>query len=450
MDIAVFTRILRKVTHNSNRQFHGGFDGEADQGCDARFRGRCGRNSSRVANRTTGRSRKAFTLAIAAALARLAHGWFAVSTAPPTRLIGLASADDLSDPDGIAILNFWQAVDAVRKRMAEQGQAAAESVKRLTVADAMDRYIGRLESEGRSLHSLADIRYRNNALIAPALGKFPVSELTTDKLRTWRDGLVKAAPRLRTKTGEKQRHVKLTCDEDAVRARRSTANRTWGVLRAALNQAFTDGKVASDHAWRKIKRFKKVDRARIRYLTVAEAKRLINASDPDFRLLVQAALQTGCRYGELVSLAVGDFNSDSSTVAIRTSKSGKPRHVVLTDEGRAFFREITAGRSGDETMLTKAGGRAWHKSHQFRKMNSAVTNAKIKPAINFHGLRHTWASLSVMAGMPLMVVAKNMGHSDTRMVEKHYGHLAPSYVADAVRKSAPKFGFKSSNVQAIR
>ena len=34
-------------------------------------------------------------------------------------------------------------------------------------------------------------------------------------------------------------------------------------------------------------------------------------------------------------------------------------------------------------------------------------------------------------GVPLMVVAKNLGHTDTRMVEKHYGHLAPGYVADA-------------------
>ena len=206
--------------------------------------------------------------------------------------------------------------------------------------------------------------------------------------------MVKAAPRLRTKTGEKQRHVKLTGGEDAVRARRSTANRTWGILRAALTQAFNDGKVASDHAWRKIKRFRKVDVARVRYLTVAEAKRLINASDPDFRLLVQAALQTGCRYGELANLVVADFNSDSGTLAIRLSKTGKPRHVVLTDEGQALFAELTAGRSGDETMLTKADGRAWDKSHQFRKMNAAVTNAKIKPAINFHWLASHICELS--------------------------------------------------------
>jgi hypothetical protein len=46
-----------------------------------------------------------------------------------------------------------------------------------------------------------------------------------------------------------------------------------------------------------------------------------------------------------------------------------------------------------------------------------------------------------MNGVPLLVVAKNLGHSDTRMVEKHYGHLAPSYVADAIRAGAPRFGF---------
>jgi hypothetical protein len=47
-----------------------------------------------------------------------------------------------------------------------------------------------------------------------------------------------------------------------------------------------------------------------------------------------------------------------------------------------------------------------------------------------------------MNGVPLMIVAKNLGHNDTRMVEKHYGHLAPSYEASAIRAGAPRFGFK--------
>jgi hypothetical protein len=49
-----------------------------------------------------------------------------------------------------------------------------------------------------------------------------------------------------------------------------------------------------------------------------------------------------------------------------------------------------------------------------------------------------------MNGVPLMIVAKNLGHSDSRMVEKHYGHLAPSYIADAIRAGAPRFGTVAS------
>jgi integrase len=217
-------------------------------------------------------------------------------------------------------------------------------------------------------------------------------------------------------------------------------------LRAALNHAFQNGNVASDLAWRKVKPFKNVDAARLRYLTIAEAQRLINASEPDFRLLMQAALQTGARYSELARLTVSDFNPDVGAVQIRQSKSGKPRHIVLTDEGAAFFKQVTAGRAGDEPMLLKTDGSTWKVSHQLRPMANAVTHAKIKPAVSFHGLRHTWASHAVMNGMPLMVVARNLGHVDTRMVERHYGHLAPSYVVDAVRATAPRFGVQMANV----
>jgi hypothetical protein len=44
-----------------------------------------------------------------------------------------------------------------------------------------------------------------------------------------------------------------------------------------------------------------------------------------------------------------------------------------------------------------------------------------------------------MNGVPLMVVAKNLGHADTRIVEKHYGHLAPSFIVDASKAGAPRY-----------
>ena len=148
-------------------------------------------------------------------------------------------------------------------------------------------------------------------------------------------------------------------------------------------------------------------------------------------------------------MTVEDFNIDTGTVAIRQSKTGKARHVVLTDEGALFFRQLVAGRAKHETMLRKGNGEPFGQSHQWRPMAGAVRRAKITPHISFHGLRHTWASLAVMNGMPLMVVARNLGHVDTRMVEKHYGHMAPSFISDAIRKHAPRFGTKASNVTAI-
>jgi hypothetical protein len=45
----------------------------------------------------------------------------------------------------------------------------------------------------------------------------------------------------------------------------------------------------------------------------------------------------------------------------------------------------------------------------------------------------------VMAGVPLNVVAHNLGHADTRMTEKHYAHLAPSYIAETIRRLTPAF-----------
>ena len=68
-------------------------------------------------------------------------------------------------------------------------------------------------------------------------------------------------------------------------------------------------------------------------------------------------------------------------------------------------------------MFLKKDGSVWHKSYQLRPMNEACRRGKIEPPIDFHTPRHTWASLATMSGVPLLIVAKNLGHSDTRMVE---------------------------------
>jgi integrase len=359
----------------------------------------------------------------------------------PYDLEVIGSADDLSDANGADVLDFYQAQDKARK-LRDQRSRSAAGIKDgpYTVDHAMEEYLRFLENKRKSAE---DSAYRYAAHIKPTFGSVEVAALKAKRIRDWHHDLVKLAPRLRTRKGEQQKYRKIDKDAESKRRRQASANRTLTVLKAALNLAWREGHVASNAEWSRVEPFENVDAARVRYLKVAEAKRLVNASEPDFRRLVQAALETGARYGELCALHVHDFNQDAGTVAIRVSKTGKPRHIVLTDEGQAFFRQVCAGRAGNELMFVKGNGAGWQRSHQRRPMNEAVERAGIKPAANFHALRHTWASLAVMNGVPLLVVAKNLGHTDTRMVEKHYGHVAPSYIADAIRAGAPRFGFKA-------
>ena len=140
--------------------------------------------------------------------------------------------------------------------------------------------------------------------------------------------------------------------------------------------------------------------------------------------------------------------------------SKKARYAVLTEEGQGFFQSITAGRIGDDPIFLRTSNetrnvkspklkRAWRKSEQAREMNLACEAANLEP-LCFHELRHTHASGLINNGVPLAFVAAQLGHTDTRMVEKHYGHLAPSAMADAIRALAPKLGIhKGTNLASL-
>jgi integrase len=348
------------------------------------------------------------------------------------RVEALGRADDHDKADGTAVLSFAQARSKARAMVGGGGGA----IQRLTVRQAVEHYI---EAKAAAGQPVRDLISRTSVHVLPTLGDLAAAELTTETLRKWLAAMAAAPAQKRPKGGEPQFYAEPGGDE-AIRRRRSSANRVLGMLRGALNHAFREGRVATDVAWRRVAPFRGVGAARVRYLSIAEAQRLLNACDADFRALVRAALETGARYGELARLEVADFNPDASTIAIRKSKTSRARHVILTPEGAAFFAGICAGRGGHELMFRRADGRPWQRSAQFIPMREAVKRAKITPPISFHALRHTWASLAVMNGVPLMVVAKVLGHTSTRMVEAHYGHLASSYITDEIHRGAPRFG----------
>jgi integrase len=373
----------------------------------------------------------------------------------------LGIADDFTDvelkpePAGVenAIKTFSQAQEEARswwrgERRKDHGLGVDAGP--YTVKAACEDYLRYYTAEGRKSPYTVNLSIKVHILAA--LGDLEVAKLTTRKLRDWHYGLAVAPRRLRTSKFAKVQKTKAvtTGDEDEVRARRATANRILTVLKAALNHAFHERCVTSDEAWRAVKPYKEVDAPVVRYLSADECRRLVNRCPDDLRQMVRAALLTGCRYGELSRLRCEDVNLDAHTVAIRQSKAGRRRHVVLTGEGAAFFSSLVAGRKPRDLLLPREDGGAWKAAQQTRPLKEACADAKIAPAVGFHVLRHTHASILAMKGVPMGVIAAQLGHADTRITERHYAHLAPSHVADTIRGAFPDLGIAGeTNVISI-
>jgi len=210
---------------------------------------------------------------------------------------------------------------AERQRLVAAGVISTGPYK---VADAVRDYLAEIAAEKKPA-AVQGAKYVFDAWILPELGSIQVDKLTTDRLVRWRNKIATESRRVRTKrTATEAARRETPDDDDARRARKATANRILAMLKAGLNRAFGVDRVSSDGAWRKLKPFKQVDEAVVRYLSLAESRRLVNACPEDFRNLVEAALYTGCRYAELGRLKYEDYNNDSGTLSVRLSK-GKNR-----------------------------------------------------------------------------------------------------------------------------
>lgn len=358
----------------------------------------------------------------------------------------LGEADDRLDADGRAILSFEQADSAARtwfEQMARGGRGRAAD----TVGDALNAYLA-----GFTGKSLAKTKARVEAIIRPALGHLKLAKLTKRDIADWHKSRAGSPAQLRTKAGAAKRNERPAETDDAIRGRRSTANRDLTVLKAALNRCADDHPGLPVHSWRDVKPFKDVDGAKLRYLSDDEARRLVNACDTEFRPMVQAALLTGARYGELAALSVADVDLGSQTLWPRTTKASKPRAIYIEDEGKRLFARAIAGKPGGAPVFARPDGKRWNASQQARYLARASDVGKVSPPVGFHDLRRTYGARLARGNVPMAVIAEALGHADERITRRHYAHLSPSYVSSLIREKVGGMGIveKDSTVVAIR
>jgi integrase len=348
----------------------------------------------------------------------------------------LGEADDMRDANGLEILDFKQADDAARAWFKEQEKGEAPP-RPFTVSDALDEYVAGFRS--RSGKVPVDLVSRVESIIRPALGHYEVVALTKKIIATWHTDRAESPAKLRTGKRATETNIRVVEGAEAIRKRRSTANRDLTVLKAALNKAAEDRDWLPESAWTKVKPFEKVDVAKRRYLNDDEARRIVNATEAEFRPLVQATLLTGGRYSELRHTQVKDYDRPSKTLWLSETKGDVPRPAYLDDEGIAMIDQAVAGKAPDDLIFTRADGEIWGKSQQIRRMEAAFTAARI-PKTGFHDLRRSYGARLARLGVPMAVISEAMGHKDERITRKHYAHLAPSYVSETVRAAVSGLG----------
>ena len=200
------------------------------------------------------------------------------------------------------------------------------------------------------------------------------------------------------------------------------ANRTLDVLRQILSHAVTCGLVRSNPACG-VKRNPRLKPTR--FLSRAEILRLHKALDSHRGRgsgqqqadIIRLLLLTGCRRGELVGLRWSEVHGD--VLRLRDAKAG-PRTVFLNGPARALLARQP--RAGSDYVFPSREGPARSRSTELSLWRKIRKQARLED-VRLHDLRHTFASYAVMRGVPLPVVSRLLGHSNTRMTLR-YAHVS--------------------------
>jgi integrase len=175
---------------------------------------------------------------------------------------------------------------------------------------------------------------------------------------------------------------------------------------------------------------------RLRFLSDKEISNLRDTHTPEHWSVVAFALETGLRLTEQFHSRWDCLNTEQGILTIPLSKSGKTRHVILTDAALEIIKGLTSWMHSPylfPSPLT-SGQPMQGRNFVVKVYEPALKRAKIE-GVTWHTLRHTFASRAVMAGVDIRTVQELMGHSTITMTMQ-YAHLSPAHLRIAVNRAS--------------
>jgi len=269
------------------------------------------------------------------------------------------------------------------------------------------------------------IRYHLKVYLLPRWGKTPVELVTAKAVNEWI-----VAPELG--------HLSPTTVKGIVTT-----------LQLALGKRFDRGSIS----YPSIKDVEDDPRC----YTAEEVKRIVEAAKGQDKVLFKLAAETGARAGELYALTVDDLLFEHNVIRINKSmyrqKVGSPktRNATRWINVKPYVMEMLKSHLNSRTE-----GLVFRSKRNTPLVNCVVLNKHLHPLLRklgldrggMHGFRHHRVSTLVMAGTPMAVIKKWIGHGSEDMVNR-YTHLRPDFMRDELARVpdfAPESGSKIAEI----
>lgn len=237
-----------------------------------------------------------------------------------------------------------------------------------------------------------------------------------------------------------------------------TTAKVHRLLHRALRDAVAWGRIARNPAG--VARPPRAQRTQPATWDAAQLSRfLVSTTGDALNALWVLLATTGMRRGEALGLRWQDVDLDAARLSVRQTlayvgttatlsepKTNSSRRLISIPDtttqalrshraGQAEVRLLAGSAYAEELDLVFAhpDGSPLNPATVSRTFDRLVREADL-PRITLHSLRHSWATLALLEGIPTKVVSEILGHSSTRVTEDVYQHVSPGMQADATSR----------------
>ena len=157
------------------------------------------------------------------------------------------------------------------------------------------------------------------------------------------------------------------------------------------------------------------------FLELPDVQRVVEGAAPPFRAIFALAYGAGLEISAILALVESDVDRRRREVRARGTKAWTRDRIARVADWAWPYVEAHLGAVLPGERVFRGTDR-WEASDYHRERLRALG----LPHHRLHDSRHHWAVRMVRAGMPLELVARQLGHRDVVMVAKVYGRLVPS------------------------